>query len=92
MICDLYELGISEEKARALEIELRKLLDTDDFVLGTFNDLETEEDAETLLNFILENKDKLTRTELYEEVFLLSMELNEEYCRKNGITHEWDPD
>ena len=75
-IYDAYEWGFSEKKSELLEKELRALFDDDEFVLGTFNDLETDDDVDFVLNFIKENKGNFSREDLYVEVVLLTLEMH----------------
>ena len=93
MIFEKYEFdGFSEDKVKEIEIELRRLFDDDEFVLGTLNDLQDDNDIDTVLDFINRNKTKMSTQELYEQVIFLTMDMEREYRRKNGIVYEWDPD
>ena len=64
-------MNFSKEKKRELIRELRKVFDDDDFVMGTFCDLETDAEIDIVLEYLKENPDVES-----SEVILFTMDID----------------
>ncbi len=71
-MCGVIKVRFSTEKKRSLVKELRRIYDSKDFALGVLCDLDSDNDIDTLLEYI-HTKGNPTS----EEVILASMQLAE---------------
>ncbi len=65
-------MSFSKEKKRELIQKLRKIFDDKEFILGVLCDLESDNDIDTILKYIEQNKNAKS-----EDIILLSLQIAE---------------